>query len=73
MRATTWAWVTRALEAVANMVTPESELISVYSGCDVSDEDAQKLADDLAERCPECEVELNRGDQPIYYYIVSVE
>ena len=61
------------LEAVANMVTPESELISIYSGCDVSDEDAQKLADDLAERCPECEVELNRGDQPIYYYIISVE
>jgi len=62
-----------ALEAVEGMVTPESELISVYAGLDVSDEDAQQLADELTARCPDCEVELNRGNQPIYYYIISVE
>jgi len=62
-----------ALEAVEGMVTPESELISVYAGLDVSDEDAQQLVDELTARCPDCEVELNRGNQPIYYYIISVE
>ena len=61
------------LEAVGNMVRDDSELISVYYGCDVTEEDAGELADQLSEAYPGCEVELNRGDQPIYYYIVSVE
>lgn len=62
-----------ALEAVCGMVTPESELVSIYFGQDVTEEDAQALADAVAEACPDVEVELNSGDQPIYYYIMSVE
>ena len=61
------------LEAVRNMVRDDSELISVYYGCDVTEEDAGELADQLSGTYPSCEVELNRGDQPIYYYIISVE
>ena len=54
-------------------MTPESELVSIYFGQDVTEEDAQALADAVAEACPDVEVELNSGDQPIYYYIMSVE
>ena len=52
---------------VAEMVDEESEIISVYYGEDVSEEDAEVLSDALAEKYPECEIELNQGGQPIYY------
>lgn len=58
---------------VAEMVNEESEIISVYYGEDVSEEDAEALSDSLTEKYPECEVELNQGGQPIYYYLISVE
>ena len=58
---------------VAEMVDEESEIISVYYGEDVSEEDAEALSDSLTEKYPECEVELNQGGQPIYYYLISVE
>jgi dihydroxyacetone kinase-like predicted kinase len=62
-----------AKAAVAAMVDEESEVISVYYGADVKEEAAQALADELEELYPDCEVELNVGGQPIYYYIISVE
>lgn len=62
-----------AEEMVAEMIDEESEIISVYYGEDVSEEDAEALSDSLTEKYPECEVELNQGGQPIYYYLISVE
>ena len=62
-----------AEEMVAEVVDEESEIISVYYGEDVSEEDAEALSDSLTEKYPECEVELNQGGQPIYYYLISVE
>ena len=62
-----------AEEMVAEMVDEESEIISIYYGEDVSEEDAEVLSDALAEKYPECEIELNQGGQPIYYYLISVE
>ena len=62
-----------AEEMVAEMVDEESEIISVYYGEDVSEEDAEALSDSLTEKYPECEVELNQGGQPIYYYLITVE
>lgn len=62
-----------AEEMVAEMVDEDSEIISVYYGEDVSEEDAEALSDSLTEKYPECEVELNQGGQPIYYYLISVE
>ncbi len=62
-----------AVEAVGEMTDENSELISVYYGEDVREEEAQELTDKLAELYPDCEVELNAGNQPIYYYIISVE
>lgn len=61
------------LDTVARMVDEDSELISVYYGTDVSDEDAEALVEKLQEAYPDCEVELNAGGQPVYYYLLSVE
>ena len=58
---------------VEAMMTDEAEVISIYYGADISEEDAEKLAAAVEEKYPDCEVELSRGGQPIYYYIVSVE
>ena len=58
---------------VAEMIDEESEIISVYYGEDISEEEAEDLSNKLSEKYPDCEVELNQGGQPIYYYLISVE
>ena len=55
------------------MIDEDSELISVYYGEDITEEDAHALGDELQEQYPDCEVEVYEGGQPIYYYVVSVE
>lgn len=62
-----------AVETVRCMVDETSELISIYFGDQIPEDDAQALSDRIAAEYPECEVELNAGGQPIYYYIISVE
>ena len=58
---------------IDELVDEESGIISLYYGEDVSEEDAQALADQLQEKYEDLEVEVNDGGQPIYYYILSVE
>ena len=55
------------------MVEPDSEVISVYFGEDVSEDEANDLLEALEETYTDCEIELNAGGQPVYYYIISVE
>lgn len=55
------------------MMDEDAELISIYYGQDIDEETAQALADDVEEAYPDCDIELQSGGQPIYYYIVSVE
>ena len=62
-----------AKATVAAMVDDDSEVISIYYGEDVSEEDAEALGEELTEAYPDCEIEVNQGGQPIYYYIISVE
>ena len=61
------------METVNRMVDEDSELISVYFGAEVSEEDAEALVEKIQEAYPDCEVELNNGGQPVYYYLLSVE
>ena len=61
------------LAMVDELVDDESGIISLYYGEDVSEEDAQRLAEQLQEKYEDLEVEVNDGGQPIYYYILSVE
>lgn len=51
----------------------DAELISIYYGEDISEEQASNLAETVGEKYPEVDVELQQGGQPIYYYLVSVE
>ena len=60
-------------ETVRRMVEEDSELISIYYGSDVSKEDAEAFNAQVEESCPDCDVELQYGGQPIYYYVMSVE
>ena len=60
-------------EMVSLMVDEDSELISIYFGADVTEEDAQQLQTDLKAAYPDCDIELQLGGQPIYYYVISVE
>ena len=62
-----------AVETVKAMADEDSEIISIYYGSDVTEEDAQKLAEHLEEEYPDLDVEINEGGQPIYYYVISVE
>ena len=62
-----------AQETISAMMTEDAEVISIYYGEDASEEKAEELAAAVEELYPDCEVELNRGGQPIYYYIISVE
>ena len=62
--------VKRMLDA---MTDEDSEIISIYYGSDVTEEDAKGVEKLAQEACPDCEIELHPGGQPVYYYIVSVE
>lgn len=61
------------LDVTEKMVHEDATLITIYYGCDVSEEDAQKLCDALTESYPDCDVELQYGGQPLYYYLIAVE
>lgn len=55
------------------MLDEDSELVTVYYGSDVTAEDAEALTEKLQASCPDVEIELQEGGQPIYYYLISVE
>ena len=62
------------LKALAEKVRDEEkEYITIYYGADVKEKHAQKAADIFAEICPEADVNLLYGGQPVYYYMISAE
>ncbi len=60
-------------EMLAELVDEDSELISLYYGEDVSEEDAGALTAEIEELYPELDVDTHFGGQPIYYYVLAVE
>ena len=58
---------------IDTLVDEDSELISIYYGSDTLQEDAEELAEQVKEKYPVVDVELQNGGQPIYYYVLSVE
>ena len=60
-------------KALANMIDDSSELVCLYYGEEVSEEDANKLCDELVGKYENVEFELHFGGQPVYYYFISVE
>lgn len=64
---------TTTLDTLKAMVDDESELVSIYYGSDVSEDEANEMLAKVKEAFPGLEIELNEGGQPIYYYLISVE
>ncbi len=58
---------------IEDMMGDDKELISIYYGSEVAEETAEELKEKVEARYPKCDVELQYGGQPIYYYIISAE
>jgi DAK2 domain fusion protein YloV len=61
------------LELVDAMVSDDIELVSIYYGSDSTEAEALSIQEKVAAAHPNCDVELQQGGQPIYYYIISAE
>ena len=61
------------LELLEEMVDEDSELISIYYGEDTTKEQAEALLEKVEETYGDCDVQLEYGGQPIYYFLLSVE
>ena len=63
-----------AYRLARSMCRKDSSFVTVISGCDVSDEDAERTTEIIKAKCPShVEVSHIRGGQPVYYYMISVE
>ena len=62
-----------AMDTLNAMVDDDSELITIYYGGSVKEEDAERFLEDAREQFSGCEIELHFGGQPVYYYLISVE
>ena len=60
-------------EMVDEMVDDETELISVYYGEEVTENAAEAIRATIADKYTSCDVELQYGGQPVYYYVISAE
>ena len=61
------------IRMIENMMDDDAELITLYFGEDITEEEAEKLQEKLGSKYPEVDIDLHAGGQPIYYYMVSVE
>jgi len=62
-----------AVDCTEKMVNEDSSLITIYYGIDVDEEQARALGDRLEDKYPDCDIEVQNGGQPLYYYLVAVE
>ena len=62
-----------AMSLVKDIVTVDDVLITLYYGEDTAEEDAQALAAEIEEMFPDCDVDVHKGGQPLYYYLIAVE
>ena len=66
--------VDKLLAALADKLKGEgSEFITVYYGADITEEQASKAAAIFSSRCPNAEISVINGGQPVYYYLISAE
>lgn len=61
------------MSLIEKMLTEDKEVVTLYYGSDVAEEDAEKFAEKVQTAHPEVEVILHYGGQPLYYYVLSVE
>ena len=61
------------LQLIKKMKRDEHEMITLYYGEGIEEDDCKALADKVAEAFPDCDVDYHYGGQPVYYYMVSLE
>jgi len=62
-----------ALSLIKEMHEKNDEIITLYYGSNIDEEEAKKLSEFLQEQYLECQIEYYRGGQPFYYYFISIE
>ena len=62
-----------AKDLLSQLMDEDSELVTIYYGSDIEESTANELAEFVQEKFEQCEVEVHRGGQPLYHYILSVE
>ena len=60
-------------DMLAQLVDDDSELISLYYGEDVTEEDAERFTGEIEALYPDVDIDVHSGGQPIYYYVLAVE
>lgn len=60
-------------ETVEKLMNDDISLVTLFYGEDVKEEDAEKVRETLEEKYPDIDIDVIEGDQPIYYYIISLE
>ena len=60
------------IQLIDKLVSPDSVNITLFYGKDVAEEDANALAEELEQRFPDCDINMISGEQPVYYYIISI-
>ena len=62
-----------AIKILEHMIDEDSELITVYYGSEVSEEEAEKFSSRLEEKYENFDIQVYKGNQPLYYFLLSVE
>ena len=60
-------------ETVDKLMDEDISLVTLFYGEDVKEEDAEKARQAIEEKYPDIDIDVIKGDQPIYYYILSLE
>jgi dihydroxyacetone kinase-like predicted kinase len=66
-------YIDTAFDMIKSIVDDDKEIVSIYSGAEISEDEAKELSSKVQELFPDIDVDLQYGGQPIYYFIVSAE
>ena len=61
------------INLIEKMMTDDIVNITLFYGKDVAEDDANSLMEELEQRFPDCDINMISGEQPVYYYIISIE
>lgn len=60
-------------DTVDKLMNEEISLVTLFYGEDVKEDDAEEVREAIEEKYPDIDIDVIKGDQPIYYYIISLE
>ncbi len=66
-------YIDTAFDMIKSIVDDDKEIVSIYYGAEISEDEAKELSSKVQELFPDIDVDLQYGGQPIYYFIVSAE